>query len=99
MTKFEQLQKDLKEIGFEIDDNSYILDRVTYQTIQVNGQIYKQPEHHKLIMNYIGEGCEVDDSDCDIEGTEFYEFEIGDDENSTVICIENLEDLKSFINV
>lgn len=99
MTKFETLQKDLKEIGFKIEDNLYILDKVTYQTMIVNGQMYKQPEHHKFVMEYIGEGCQVDDSDCDIECTEFFEFSIGDEENSTVICIENLEDLKSFINV
>lgn len=100
MTQFEQLQKDFKEMGFEINDDEYTLDRVTYQTIQVNGRVFKQPEHHILKMIYIGNGCEVGDSDSEIEDTEFYEFSFVDSEGNQgdVICIKNIEDFKFFVN-
>lgn len=100
MEKFDKLNNDLKSAGFKIEDDLYTLDKVTYQTTIINGRQFQQPQHSILKMKYIGDGCEVDDSEECVDGTEFFEFGIMDgDEMAVTICIRDFEELKEYINV
>ena len=99
--KLESLIPDLEEIGFKIDENKFTFDRISYSTMIVNGQPFRQEHHNTLTLLYIGDGCEVDEEGNDIEGTEFCEFDILDEEGHgmMVVGISNIENLKSMIGL
>lgn len=100
MSTFDELNKELKEYGFEIDGDDYVFDKLSYQTTIINGRKFQNPQHSLFKMKYIGDGCELNDSDEPIEDTEMYGFDILDGEDSVAtIFIRNLNDLKSFIDV
>ena len=101
MTKLEELNDELKSIGFTINDDEYIFDNVTYSTVIVNGQAFKQPNHNIIKMVYLGECCELDDSDQNIEGTEFYNFMIVGNsmEESICVCVHDADEMKEMIGV
>lgn len=96
---FEELKKEFTDNGFEINDNSFVKDVVSYSTININGQIMQQPHHSKVALEYVCEG-----SISDPDGSNSYpifEFELLDDNNESVgtFCVENYEGMKSFINI
>lgn len=93
---FEELKEEFKNNGFQIDGDSFVFEKVEYNTINVNGQVYKQPHKTRFELKYICEGCikdVTDESDCN--ETPIYEFDIMDgNEPVLTVCIENLEDLQ-----
>lgn len=98
--KFDKLNGELKSAGFEIEDDLYTLDKVTYQTTIINGRQFQQPQHTILRLKYIGDGCEVDDSDECIEGSDFFEFGVMDgDEVAVTICVRDFGELKDYITI
>lgn len=101
MSKIETINNELINLGFVIEDNRYTFERVTYNTMFFNGQRIAQEQKHVFVMQYIGDGCELDDSDNMIEDSELCGFDILDDEgfSITTIFVSCLDDLRVFINI
>ena len=101
MDKFELINEELRNIGFVIEDDVYTLEKVSYSNIIFNGHLTQQEHKQLLIMNYIGSGCEIDDSDNEIENSEIYGFDILYEEgfSLTTVYASNIDDLKFLINI
>lgn len=96
---FEELKKEFTDNGFEINDNSFVKDVVSYSTININGQIMQQPHHSMTELEFVFEGT-IKDEGKDNESP-LFEFDLLDEEKNpvTTICIEKYDDLKTFINI
>lgn len=96
----DEINDGLKSIGFTIEDDVYTLDRVSYKTVVVNGVQHKQPIQSKFQLKYFGVGCEVDDSDSDIEGTEFHQFGVVDEDGIDVeFSVSDFDELKEYLGI
>ena len=97
--KIDELNNELKSMGFNIQDDIYIYDSVKVNTIIVNGRQVGQPVHNTIKMKYFGVGCEVDDSDLDIDNTDFHEFGIINDKGEVVVVftISDIGELKEYL--
>lgn len=100
MSKIESINSELKKLGFKIDGDDYTYTKTSYSTIIYNGRPMQQEHKQVLNMKYIGDGCELDDSDNEIEGSELCGFDILDEGHSvTTIFVSCVDDFLSFINL
>ena len=101
MSKIETINNELINLGFVIEDNRYTLEKITYNTMIFNGQRIAQEQKHVFEMHYIGDSCEIDDSDNIIEDSEMCGFDILDDEgfSITTIFVSCLDDLRLFVHI
>jgi len=97
---FEELKQEFIDNGFQVNGDSFLFEQVEYSTININGQIHKQPHKKVLEMTYIGEGSisdvgNSDDSDVEI----IYQFDILGENKEPVltICISDFEDFTKMI--
>lgn len=75
MDKLEEIKKNMQKIGFKKeDDNRFVFEKISYNTMNINGQVIKQEVKEILTIVYTGVGGEVDDNDnC---SNDMYFFEI-----------------------
>ena len=53
MEHYNKISEDLEQLGFKKEENDlFIFDNITYNTMFINGQQYHQPQH-----NYISSTC------------------------------------------
>ena len=97
--KLEKLKQQFIDNGFRIEDDSFILEKVEYTTISINGQVHKQPHTMRFEMKYVGKGLMWNDrgdsdSDSDTDETDLFEFDILNDRGEAAysILIKNFED-------
>ena len=99
MSTFELIHKELQDFGFEVEDKLYTYVKTVQHQMIINGVPHVQ-EHKQLFrMEYIGDGCELDNEHNELEGTEFCGFDIKDEENYSVttIFIKCLKDLLFYV--
>ena len=101
MSKIEQINKELENMGFVIKDNLYVLERISHNNIIINGRHMVQEQKHIFQMEYVGDGCELDDDHNEIEGTEFCGFDIKDENNCslTTIYVSCAKEFHHFLNL
>lgn len=101
MSKIETINNELIDMGFTINDSIYTLEQTSAHTIIINGRRMVQEEKHILRMDYIGDGCELDENNNEIEGTEICGFDVKDEDGNslTTIYISSGKDLLNFINI
>lgn len=101
INRIDTINKELEDLGFNIDGNIYTLEKTYTQNIIINGR--KMVQEHKQIftMEYIGDGCELDEDHNEIEDSTFCEFDIKDENNCsvTVICVTCANDFRHFLNI
>lgn len=96
----------MEQLGFKKENDMFILDNVTYNTMIVNGQQYRQPQHNYIYLRYIGEGyiknvVDSEDSDIDENQTAISQFDFLDEskEPVTTICVNDINDIKFFLGL
>lgn len=102
MSLIETINQELIEAGFTVNDNLYTIEKV-YQSgyMIINGVRHVQEQKQIIQLEYIGDGCELDDERNEIEGTEFCGFDIKDNEGGslTTVYIKSLDELRFYINI
>lgn len=99
MNELEEIKKGLLKNGFKKrkdDDNCYDYEAVSYNTININGNIQKQEKKQLLTLQYIGTGGNVEDSDCLDDMFFFDVFQNG--VHITTVGVYNFKDLKEILN-
>lgn len=101
MTKIEEINKDLLNMGFTIDGENYIYEKVIHNQIIVNGQRMVQEQKVQIGMTYIGDGCELDENNNEIEGTTFCGFELKNEngESLMTVYVSDAKDFYYYINL
>lgn len=101
MAKIDSLNEELLEVGFTIDNDEYTFEKVAYRTIIINGVRREQQQTQIFMMRYIGDGCELDDDNNEIEGTEMCGFDILDENKQTVhtIFITDSEQIRTLVQL
>ena len=99
MSKIEEFKFEIEKLGFEIEGDVFTLTQVQRQQMFVNGRPMVQENKHELKLEYIGDGCEVDDEGNDIEGTEMIGLNIiQDDVLRETIYIRDFNEFKEYIS-
>lgn len=95
---FEDLRQQFIDNGFTVEDDKFVKNVYDNSNVMiVNG--VRQVKMMRFEMDYIGEGCEVGDSD-DSDENVFHEFNIMSDGDVVVtICIESYDDFKKMVNI
>lgn len=100
MTRFEQLNEDLKSIGFVIEGDEYTYRRTIAQRMIINGREVIQEHEQTMKMKFIGSSFELDEDGNEIPETELYGFDIYEgDSVAATSYIENIGDFEKFINM
>ena len=106
MKHYDKILKEMEQIGFKKENDMFIFDNVTYNTMIVNGQQYQQPQHNYLYLQYICEGyikdaSEGEESDTDENLIEISEFDFLNEnkEPVTTICASDINDIKFFLGL
>lgn len=106
MKHYDKILKEMEQIGFKKENDMFIFDNVTYNTMIVNGQQYQQPQHNYIYLQYIGEGyikdvTEGEGSDTDENLIEISEFDFLNEnkEPVTTICASDINDIKFFLGL
>ena len=106
MKHYDKILKEMEQIGFKKENDMFIFDNVTYNTMIVNGQQYQQPQHNYIYLQYIGEGyikdsTEGEESDIDENLIEISEFDFLNEnkEPVTTICASDINDIKFFLGL
>lgn len=100
--KFDTIKEGLVNAGFMVDDNNkFTFEKIHQNHIIINGQHGIQEEKHIFQMQYIGDGCELDDDHNDIEGKEFCGFDILDEggHSVTTIFVSDVDDFRKFLRL
>lgn len=65
MEKLDKIKDTLKEYGFkEKEENHFVFEQVSYNTVNINGNIQKHEVKKTLELVYTGTGGEVKDDVC-----------------------------------
>ena len=106
MKHYDKILEEMEQIGFKKENDMFIFDNVTYNTMIVNGQQYQQPQHNYIYLRYIGEGyikdvTEGEESDTDENLIEISEFDFLNEnkEPVTTICASDINDIKFFLGL
>lgn len=105
MEHYDKIKEELEQFGFNQENDLFIYDNVSYNTMIINGQQFKQPQHNYIYLRYEGEGCIMDEdcgeSDIDENATLFSEFAVLDNnkEAITFICVRDINDIKFFLGL
>ena len=105
MGNYNKLSKELEQLGFKKENDMFIFDNVTYNTMYINGQQYQQPQHNYIYLQYIGEGCimneDSEDSDINENTTTFSQFDVLDENKEVIvtICAYDINDIKIFLEI
>ena len=103
MSKIDLINSALLDVGFIIDDIKYKFEHViSVQHVIVNGKHHQVENKGYLHMLYIGDGCEVDETHNEIEGTEMCGFDILDEEDGFpvhTVFVDGVEQLRSFLRL
>lgn len=106
MKHYNKILKEMEQIGFKRENDMFIFDNVTYNTMIVNGQQYQQPQHNYIYLQYVGEGyikdvTEGEESDTDENLIEISEFDFLNEnkEPLTTICASDINDIKFFLGL
>ena len=96
----------MEQLGFTKENDIFIFDNVTYNTMIINGQQYQQPQHNYIYLQYIGEGyikdvTDNEDSDVEENYTPISQFDFLDEnkEPVTTICASDINDIKFFLGL
>lgn len=97
MDTFETLKKEFTDNGFTIEDDMFTFERVSYNTMNINGRTFKQPQKSIFKMKYISEGS-LSDPDSS-ESSPIYQFDVlnNNDEPVVTVCISKFEDLNALL--
>ena len=105
MEHYNKISEELEQLGFKKENDLFIFDNVTYNTMYINGHQYQQPQHNYIYLQYMGEGCIMDvdcgESDMDENSTPISQFDILDDDKEVActICVKNINDVKFFLGI
>ena len=109
MEHYNKIAEEMEQLGFKKENDMFIFDNITYNTMIVNGQQYRQPQHNYVYLQYIGEGYikdmedrgESDDSDINENITEISQFDFLNEnkEPVTTICVSDINDIKFFLGL
>ena len=103
MEHYNKISEELKQLGFTQENDLFIFDNITYNTMFINGQQYRQPQHNYIYLQYEGEGCimDVDCGESDESTTPFSEFAVLDNnkESMYTICVSDINDVKFFLGM
>lgn len=105
MEHYNKISEDLEQLGFKKEENDlFIFDNITYNTMFINGQQYRKPQHNYIYLRHVGEGY-IMDADCDESDDEnitpLSEFEVlnGNKEVVSTICVTDINDVKFFLGM
>lgn len=96
MDKLKEIKENIQKVGFKKEDeNRFAFERISHNTMNINGNVVKQQVKEILTVVYTGVGGEVDDKgDC---LNDMYFFDIlynGNPEISVGVC-----DFKEFAEI
>lgn len=83
MGNLDSIYQRLTEVGFVESNDEYRVERIQQQHFVINGVPKINEIKHVLRLKYIGDGCELDENNKDIEGTEMHGFDIFVGDEST----------------
>lgn len=91
---FEELKSQFEEHGYRIEGNDFILEKVDYSTVMINGMIQRQPHKSVFKMRYVSE-CGMNSMDSDDSET-LFQFDVldADDETVVSICVHEFKDIE-----
>ena len=52
MEHYNKILVELEQLGFTRENDLFIFDNVTYNTVIINGQQYKQPQHNYIYLQH-----------------------------------------------
>ena len=106
MEHYNKISSEMEQLGFTKENDIFIFDNVTYNTMIINGQQYQQPQHNYIYLQYIGEGyikdvTDNEDSDVEENYTPISQFDFLDEnkEPVTTICASDINDIKFFLGL
>ena len=106
MEHYNKIITEMEQLGFKKENDLFIFDNITYNTMIINGQQYQQPQHNYIYLQYIGEGyikdvTDNEDSDVEENSTPISQFDFLDEnkEPITTICASDINDIKFFLGL
>ena len=106
MEHYNKMIMEMEQLGFKKENDIFIFDNVTYNTMIINGQQFQQPQHNYIYLQYIGEGyikdvTDNEDSDVEENSTPISQFDFLDEnkEPVTTICASDINDIKFFLGL
>lgn len=102
MENYNKISKELEQLGFKKENDMFIFDNVTYNNMIINGRQFQQPQHNYIYLQYIGEGCIMnEDSDINENTTTFSQFDVLDENKEVIvtICAYDINDIKFFLEI
>ena len=83
MGNLNSIYQKLIEVGFVENGDEYKFEHVQQQQIIINGVPHVNETKRVIRVKYIGDGCELDEDNNNIDGTEMFGFNIYAGEEST----------------
>ena len=106
MEHYNKIITEMEQLGFKKENDLFIFDNITYNTMIINGQQFQQPQHNYIYLQYIGEGyikdvTDNEDSDVEENSTPISQFDFLDEnkEPITTICASDINDIKFFLGL
>ena len=106
MEHYNKISSEMEQLGFTKENDIFIFDNITYNTMIINGQQFQQPQHNYIYLQYIGEGyikdvTDNEDSDVEENSTPISQFDFLDEnkEPITTICASDINDIKFFLGL
>lgn len=85
MEKLEKIKEKLREYGFEEkDENRFVYENVSYNTMNINGKVIKQKVSNTVSVVYTGTGGTMEDSDNCLDDMMFFDIYTNDELEITV---------------
>lgn len=96
MNKLEEIKENIQKVGFKKEDNnSFVFEKISYNTMNINGKVVKQQVKETLTVVYTGVGGEVDDDgNC---SNDMYFFDIFHNGNQEISV--GVYDYKEFAEI
>lgn len=100
---FLELKEQFVEHGFKVEDEDrFVLEKVSYSTININGKVTKQPHKSRLEVVYGGVCVVSDEDDSDFSnGDRSHVLDIIGDGGlpALTVCIDDFKDIEEILGI
>lgn len=98
MDTLKEIEEKLLKKGFKKNENSYIFENVSYDSMYVNGREMRREHKSTLELIYCGVGGYVDDSDICSDDIFFFDIK-QDGELSASVGVYDYQELFTLLNI
>lgn len=75
MDKLEEIEENIQKVGFKKeDDNRFVFEKVSYNTMNINGRVTKQEVKETITIEYTGVGGEIDENGNCLNNMYFFDI-------------------------